>query len=114
MDAKAIARKTLLEQELDRYVRVLKQAENPEKVIVFGSLATGNVHEWSDIDLVIVNQTNLSFLQRTRAIRKIIQPQVAVEILCYTPDEFARLCKERLFFQEEILGKGKLLYERPS
>jgi predicted nucleotidyltransferase len=114
MDAKAVARKALLEQELDRYVSVLKQTENPDKVIVFGSLATGNVHEWSDIDLVIVTQTNLSFLQRMRAIRKIIQPQVAVEILCYTPDEFARLCKERLFFREEILGKGKLLYERPS
>jgi hypothetical protein len=56
------------------------------------------VHEWSDIDLVVVQETQLPFIKRTRAIRQIIQPQVAIEILCYTPDEFARLCAERLFF----------------
>jgi uncharacterized protein len=114
MDAKAAARKALLEQELDRYVRILKKEENPDKVIVFGSLATGHIHEWSDIDLVVVKQTKLPFLKRMRELRKVIKPQVAIEILCYTPDEFAKLCKERIFFQEEILGKGKLLYERPS
>ncbi len=57
-------RKELLEQELDRYVQVLKAAENPDKVIVFGSLATGQVHEWSDIDLVVVKRTVLP-LSRT-------------------------------------------------
>jgi len=114
MDAKIQARKELLEQELDRYVQVLKKEEKPDKVIVFGSLASGHIHEWSDIDLVVVKETKLPFLKRTRELRKVIQPNVAVEILCYTPDEFTKLCKERLFFQEEILGKGKVLYERAS
>jgi predicted nucleotidyltransferase len=114
MDAKTIERRRLLEQELDRYLPLLKEKENAEKVIVFGSLATGQVHEWSDIDLVIVKCTALPFLKRTRAIRNTLQPKVAVEILCYTLEEFARLCAERLFFQEEIIGKGRVLYERTS
>lgn len=112
MNEQALARKQLLEAELARYIRVLSRTENPDKVIVFGSLATGQVHEWSDIDLVIVKETNLPFLKRTREIRRVIQPQVAVEILCYTPEEFVKLCAERLFFQEEILQKGKVVYER--
>ena len=77
-------------------------------------MASGQVHEWSDIDLVIVKETDLPFLKRMREIRRVIQPQVAVEILCYTPEEFIKLCTERLFFQEEILQKGKVVYERSN
>jgi hypothetical protein len=56
-------RKKLLEQELARYVRLLTKHGNPEKVILFGTLATGRIHEWSDIDLVVVEQTELSFFK---------------------------------------------------
>lgn len=111
---KAAKRQALLEKELTRYVQILAKEENPEKIIVFGSLATGEVKEWSDIDLVVVTHTDLPFLKRIRQIRKLLQPEVGVDILCYTPDEFLQLCQERLFFQEEILGKGKILYERTN
>ena len=114
MDAKAAARKALLEQELARYVGILKKEENPDKVIVFGSLATGNVHEWSDIDLVVVNRTMLPFLDRLCKTQSLLEPQVGTDILYYTPEEFAKLCRERLFFQEEIIQKGKVVYERNS
>jgi hypothetical protein len=33
-------------------------------------------------------------------------------LLVYTPAEFARLAQERAFMRDEILGKGKVLYER--
>ena len=112
--SKIEARRTLLQQEVERYVQILKEKEQPDKVILFGSLATGNVHEWSDIDLVVIKPTGLPFLKRTRALRKTIDPQVALEILCYTPEEFAQLCTERRFFRDEILSKGKVLYDRTS
>lgn len=56
------ARKVLLERELARYVDILASQENLEKVIVFGSVAAGEIHEWSDIDLVIIQQTASPFL----------------------------------------------------
>ncbi len=112
MDTKATARKALLEQEVDRYVRILKKEENPDKVILFGSLATGNVNEWSDIDLVVVNRTELPFLKRLQKISRMLQPTVGTDILYYTPEEFADLCANRLFVQEEIIEKGKVIYER--
>jgi uncharacterized protein len=111
-ESRIAARRTLLQQEVERYVQILKEKEQPDKVILFGSLATGDVHEWSDIDLVVIKPTGLPFLKRTRALRKTIDPQVALEILCYTPEEFAHLCAKRRFFRDEILGKGKVLYER--
>lgn len=105
-------RKKLLELELARYVRLLTEHGNPEKVILFGTLATGGIHEWSDIDLVIVEQTELSFFQRLRRIRKLLQPRVGIDVMVYTPEEFNQLSAERPFFRDEIVAKGKIVYER--
>jgi len=104
-------RKKLLEQELARYVRLLTEHGDPEKVILFGTLAKGRVHEWSDIDIVVVEQTHLPFFQRLRKVRKLLQPKVGTDIMVYTPEEFNRLCAERPFFREEIIEKGKIVYE---
>lgn len=105
-------RKQLLEQELARYLQLLIEHDDPEQIIVFGSLATGQAHEWSDIDLVIVKETELSFWQRLRETRRLLQPIVGTDILIYTPDEFEQLSSERPFFREEILAKGSVVYER--
>lgn len=105
-------RKQRLEQEVARYVRLLTEHGDPERVIVFGSLATDQVHAWSDIDLVIVQRTDLAFFQRLRQARRLLQPQVGTDILVYTPEEFEQLCQERVFFQEEILDRGVVVYER--
>ncbi len=90
-------RKKLLELELARYIRLLTEHGNPEKVILFGTLATGGIHEWSDIDLVVVEQTELSFFQRLRRIRKLLQPRVGIDVMVYTPEEFNQLSAERPF-----------------
>ncbi len=105
-------RKKLLEQELARYLRLLTEHGNPEKVILFGTLATGRINEWSDIDLVVVEQTELSFFERLRQIRKLLQPRVGIDVMVYTPEEFNQLSAERTFFRDEIVAKGKVVYER--
>ncbi len=104
-------RKRLLDQEIDRCVRLLTEHSSPEKVILFGTLAKGLVHEWSDIDLVVVERTQLPFFQRIKKVRKLLQPKVGMDIMVYTPEEFDQLCADRPFFREEIIGKGKIVYE---
>jgi len=112
IDAQILERKKLLEQELERYLALLSHPDQAERVIVFGSLATGQVHANSDIDLVIVKQTNLPFWQRLRETRRLLQPQVGTDILVYTPNEFEQMRRERAFIRDEILSKGKVVYER--
>jgi predicted nucleotidyltransferase len=107
-------RKELLERELDRYLQILTTRSDPERIIVFGSMASGEITAWSDIDLVIVQQTSLPFLKRTRQMRRMLCPRVGTDILVYTPDEFAQLRQTRAFFRDEILAKGVVLYERAS
>jgi predicted nucleotidyltransferase len=62
---------------------------------LLGTLAKGRVHEWSDIDLIVVEQTSLPFFQRLRKVRKLLQPKVGMDIMVYTPEEFNLLCAER-------------------
>ncbi|RME47878.1 MAG: nucleotidyltransferase domain-containing protein, partial [Caldilineae bacterium] len=52
------------------------------------------------------------FLERTKEVMQLLQPRVGVDILVYTPAEFERLARERAFVRDEIVGKGKVLYER--
>ena len=108
----ARARKQMLEKELDRFVKILVAEENPELILLYGSLVSGKIHESSDIDLVVVQDSDQPFFARTWEIRKMLKPQVGADILCYTPDEFGHMFHNRLFFKQEIVGKGKVLYER--
>ena len=105
-------RKKLLHQEMNRCLRLLTECGSPEKVILFGTLAKGSVHEWSNIDLVVVERTHLPFFQRIKKVRKLLQPKVGMDIMVYTPEEFDQLCADRPFFKEEIIGKGEVVYER--
>lgn len=82
------ARQARLQQELERYLALLTHTNQPEKIILFGSLAQGQVNEWSDLDLVIVQQTALPFLERSKQILRLLRPQVGLDVLVYTPEEF--------------------------
>lgn len=110
--SQTLERQQLLERELERYVRLLIAKADPERVILFGSLASGEIGPWSDIDLVIVRRTDLPFWQRMREMRLLLRPQVGTDILVYTPEENERLSRERAFFQQEIVAEGRVLYER--
>ncbi|MEN3010593.1 MAG: nucleotidyltransferase domain-containing protein [Candidatus Bipolaricaulaceae bacterium] len=109
-----MTREELLRAELARLLEFLKQEEPPpEKVILFGSVGRDEpVEEWTDLDLVIVQRTELPFLQRLRRFHERFAPQVAMDVLIYTPEEFAELMRTRRFFREEVLEKGRVIYER--
>ncbi|KKC29041.1 putative nucleotidyltransferase [Caldanaerobacter subterraneus subsp. tengcongensis MB4] len=53
-----------LEDELKRIVNIIIEKCNPEKIILFGSMASGTAKEWSDIDLVVIMETDLRFVDR--------------------------------------------------
>lgn len=109
---RAGVRRTKLKRVLERWVDLLKEKYDPEKVILFGSLGDDETGPWSDIDLVIVKDTKKRFLDRIKEVLVLLQPEVGVDILVYTPQEFQALASSRLFFKGEIQSRGKVVYER--
>lgn len=105
-----LKRQQQLQRELDRYLPILIHRFGALKIIVFGSFAGNEILEWSDLDLVVVRDTPLRFLDRSAELIRALQPQVGVDFLVYTPAEWDRLTRENLFVRKEIFEKGKELY----
>lgn len=81
-------------------------------VTLFGSMARGNVGEWSDLDLLIVKETSDSFLERSREVAMLCRALVGVDYLVYTPDELDEMIERGNPFLLEALKEGRTLYER--
>ena len=103
-------RRERLKQELDRIIPDIISL-GVEKIILFGSLSNDTVHASSDIDLIIVKNTEKRFIDRLDEFYSIINPRVAIDILVYTPEEFEGM-KESNQFIRFALKNGKVLYER--
>lgn len=101
-----------LQSELERWVDILVAHYAPEKIIVFGSFARASVAECSDIDMLIVKDTDKPFLDRTKDVLSLLHPRVGLDVLVYTPEEFKNLSETRLFFKDEVLPQSKVIYER--
>jgi predicted nucleotidyltransferase len=102
-----------LEQELHRMTEILIREYQPEKLILFGSVAQGDIHEWSDLDLVVIKKTEQPLLERIEEVLRLIRPKVGLDVLVYTPEEVEDLVDERrVFVLDEIIYKGAVAYER--
>jgi predicted nucleotidyltransferase len=108
-----VERQEQLAQALEHILQTLTAHYQPQKVILFGSMARGLVNEWSDLDLVIIKDTSLPFLKRLTEVALLCRPRVGVDFLVYTPNEFAQMAADKNpFIIEEVIRKGKVLYER--
>jgi predicted nucleotidyltransferase len=105
-------RESLLQEELDRVLKIIKEDYDPEKIILFGSLVTKEVHEGSDIDLLIVKKTPKRSIERTLELGRLIRPRVGIDMFIYTPEEFEILQREKFSFLRSVLKNGEVLYEK--
>ena len=83
----------------------------PEKIVLFGSFAPGDWGEGSDIDVFVVYRTTKRFLDRLEELYLAWELPIGVDILAYTPEEFARMLEESAFVQDAV-AEGMVLYER--
>jgi len=105
-------REKALKNELNRILGVIESGYKPEKVILFGSLANGKVHEWSDIDLLIIKKTAKRPIDRCLELCRLIRPKIGIDLFIYTPDEYEILLREKFSLLQSILKVGKVVYEK--
>jgi HEPN domain-containing protein/predicted nucleotidyltransferase len=102
-------------KELNDISRRLIKEYDPEKIILFGSRAEGKGSEGSDIDLVIVKETDKRPLDRRIEVETLLADRaVPIDLIVYTPDEIRHLYSIGSPFVEEIVEKGRLLYMRKA
>jgi len=97
--------KPLVSKIVDKY--------NPDKIYLFGSYAWGNPTIDSDVDLFIVKNTTESQRGRSRKLRNLLFGSgVPFDLFIYTPGEIKKRIDMGDFFINDIIKKGKILYER--
>jgi len=87
---------------------------NPVKIILFGSWCRDEEDKYSDVDIIVIYETKKRFLDRLKELYLMWNIPVAFDILAYTPEEFAKMLKEKSSFIEKINREGEVIYERLS
>jgi predicted nucleotidyltransferase len=95
-----------------RVINRIIRRYRPKKIIVFGSFARRDIHQGSDLDLVIIKNTKERFLKRMDRVLNLCNGEIAVEPLIYTEAEFERMLEEGNDFLETVSKEGKVVYEK--
>ena len=98
---------------LDEIVKKIIAGYSPRKIILFGSYAYGMPTEDSDIDLLIIKETDKRPIDRWTEVKRLLRDrgrEAPVSPLVYTPKELSDRMGIKDFFIQEVMDKGKVLY----
>ena len=92
------------ERDLRRVVPVLKAALPLRRIIAFGSYARRDMHQLSDVDLILIGDFTEPPKKRMRQLMDLIYEldlETDFQIVAYTPAEFERL-RDGAFLSEAL------------
>ena len=95
-----------------RLAREIVERFQPEKIILFGSYAYGQPDLDSDVDLLVVMPARNEIDQSVR-IYLAVETPFPVDLIVRTPRRLERRLKWGDWFLREVVGQGKVLYEKP-
>ena len=99
--------------KISEIINKITEGYQPSKVLLFGSYATGNANDNSDLDLIVVKNTNTPKSQRGRELRKLLYGSlVPLDVKIYTPQEFNDEQKIEYSFLNTALKNSKVVYEQ--
>ncbi len=93
-------------KELDRFTKELRKRFLVSEIYLYGSFATGEIHEGSDIDLVIVGDFKGKIFDRIAEVTRLTD--LPIEPLVYTEGEFKQMIRTNSFLKK-IIKEGKRL-----
>ncbi|WP_372845898.1 nucleotidyltransferase domain-containing protein [Pontiella sp.] len=98
-------------QTIDELIRQIVELAHPLKVFLFGSAATGNMTEHSDIDLLIVMPEGTHRRQTAQHLyRNISNVKTAYDLVVATVSDLERHATDSGLVYRSALEEGKLLY----
>jgi len=98
---------------IEDYCREVVRKLNPQAVILFGSFASGDINEGSDIDIMVIADFQVSFLDRIKLLLDLVALGdfgLPIEPIGYTSKEFEKMKQAGNRFIREVVDRGKVLY----
>lgn len=104
-----------LDPQIKQLTDKIVSGYQPEKIILFGSRATGSSGPDSDIDLLIIKDTPDSYFDRIKKIVPLFRGLPSIDVFIATPREFNQaVLDNRYFLTKEILPKSVTLYDKTA
>ena len=92
-------------------LRPLLDAQDAHAAWLFGSHARGAASAESDVDVIVVAPTDRPFVERFRDyLPALVDAGVGVDLLVYTPEEFAQMQAEERPFLIDALADARQIY----
>ena len=104
-------RERIPQDAIDEVVHQIAEQFQPQKIILFGSYARGNHRPESDVDLLVVMETDLKESKQSLAIRQYLNIFFGLDLILYTPEHLKERIEMGDYFVQDILSEGKVLYE---
>ena len=86
---------------------------HPERVILFGSYASGTPTPESDVDLLVVMPCEGKETRKAVEILHTIDSRLPIDLLVRTPQRLEQRLAWNDFFLREVMQKRQILYEAP-
>lgn len=97
--------------EIEKVAKKIAEQAKAQSVILFGSYARGQAAADSDVDLLVIAESDLPRHKRSRQLHLMFKPYpFAMDILVYTPGEVEAERQFELSFISRVLREGKRLY----
>lgn len=99
------------EKRLEEIKEKIVKAVSPEKIILFGSYATGTATEESDLDLLVIWDTDLNPHKRNLFLSRLFPKRdFSLDIFAFTKKEVERLKDIAGTILYEAFHNGKVIY----
>lgn len=96
---------------LDKIVRRVVEAADPERIILFGSAARGEMGPHSDIDLLVVTDCVHRRELAGRIYRRLVGVGAAVDVIVVTPEDLERYRDSHALIVKPALREGSVVHE---
>lgn len=98
-------------KEIKGLSRRIAREFRPERIVLFGSYAQGEPTADSDVDLLVILPHKGRSVDKSVEIRLKTRPTFPLDILVRSPQKVRRRMAMGDTFMQEIMAKGKVLYE---
>ncbi|MFQ5640608.1 MAG: nucleotidyltransferase domain-containing protein [bacterium] len=89
----------------------IKTKFRPQKIILFGSYAYGNPRPESDVDLMVVMETELKQSEQALEILRKLDFRFGMDLIVRTPRVLKQSIEWGDFFLQDVVEKGIVLYD---
>ena len=106
------------DEAIQGVIETIRDRYEPEKIILFGSRAWGNPDGESDLDVLVIKESDKREVERIREVSRLLlsfqqRPYLLpIDVLVKTPDEIRQRLAIGDDFIRRIMSAGRVVYDR--